>query len=124
MVEDLGNTLLTALYGSGQECYIISSPPAKIHLSMPEGEASIILNNWTQIALGRYKRLWEEKPAFGHSLSYQSSDSDRSQGASHFSLFCFLISLSFSTSLFVSKIDRMILLTALFLPKFIVPNSK
>ncbi len=71
-----------------KQCYITSCPPGKIHLSMLEGDASIILNNWTQIALGRYKKLWEEKPAFRHSLSYRSRDSDRSRGASHFSLLC------------------------------------
>lgn len=37
--------------------YITSSPPSKIHLSMPEGQAFIILNNWTQSVLVRYKRL-------------------------------------------------------------------
>lgn len=38
---------------------------------MPKGEASMITNNRTQIAQGRYKKLWEEKPAFRHSRSYR-----------------------------------------------------
>lgn len=66
-----------------------SSSPAEIYLSMPVGEASIILNNWTHIALGElWKAVGEKSQVFRHSLSYQRRDSDRSQGMSHFSLFC------------------------------------
>lgn len=38
----------------------------QIHLSIPEGEASIILNNWTQIALG------EPRKAVGRKASLQT----------------------------------------------------
>lgn len=87
----------------------MACPPAEIHLSLPQGEASIILDNWSRIALGRYKKLWEEKPAFGHSFSYQWSDTDRSCGVSHVSCFCSslpLNSVSVPRFLFVSQISR------------------
>lgn len=97
MVGDLGNTLLSVLYGltfhqvslvTPKQCYITSCPPAEIHLSMLEGEASIIQQFGLKLPWGSHEMLWEEKPAFRHSLSYQCRDTDRSRRAPHFSFFC------------------------------------
>ena len=104
-----------------QQCYITSSSPAEIYLSIPEREASIILNNRTQIA------LWEVRRAAGRKASLQALallSVERywsfPRGVPFLPFLLFWAFLLF----FVWKIDHMVLLTALCLPIFNVMNRK
>lgn len=78
---------------------ITSSPPAEIHFSMPEGEASIIPNNWTRVALGDGTKSCGKKsqPSGTRSLiSGEIAIGPEGRPISLFSaLLCLLISLRF-----------------------------
>lgn len=87
-----------------------------IHLSMPEGEGSIILNNWTQIALGEVQKAVGRKDGL-QTLAVLSAERLWSAPRGVLFLAFLLANLPFlSIFLLGSNIDLAILLTAPFLP--------